>query len=180
MTLAAGAAAGGPAYPATRAAPSAAAAAGARREPSAATGSNAERAATLIRGLEASAAGDSSVIAEIYTDEVEGWSPSVRVSSAAELAIEIEDRDEAFSDIELAFAPVDVAGDQACVEWTMFATHSGPLSVNDDDVCIDATGARLTLHGITVAEFDGDRIRSFRQYWDEAELLAQIGILADD
>jgi len=39
---------------------------------------------------------------------------------------------------------------------------------------------RCSLHGVTVAEFEGDRIRSFRQYWDEAEVLAQIGLLTDD
>jgi hypothetical protein len=33
---------------------------------------------------------------------------------------------------------------------------------------------RLTLRGVTIAEFAGDRIRSFRQYWDEGELLAQV------
>jgi ketosteroid isomerase-like protein len=143
------------------------------------TGTSAERAATLIRGLEASVTGDSTVVAEIYTDDVEGWSPSMYVSSAAELAIELEDREDAFSDIELACASLDVAGDRACVEWMMTATHSGPIAI-DDDVALEPTGLRLTMHGITVAEFDGDRICSFRQYWDEAELLDQIGLLSED
>ena len=52
-------------------------------------------------------------------------------------------------------------------------THSGPLMI-DDDVVIDPTGLRVTLVGVTVAEFDGDRIRSFRQYWDEAALREQM------
>lgn len=142
-------------------------------------GSNTDRAATLIRGLQASANGDSSVVAELYTSDVKGWAPALHVSSAAELAIELEDREDAFSDVELAFAPLDVGGDRACVEWMMTATHSGALVI-DDETSIEPTGARLTLHGVTVAEFDGDRICSFRQYWDEAELLAQIGLLSDD
>ena len=50
----------------------------------------------------------------------------------------------------------------------------------DDDVAIEPSGLRFTLHGVTVAEFDGNRICRFRQYWDEAELLAQIGLLPDD
>jgi hypothetical protein len=138
-----------------------------------------ERAGALMRGLVAGVNGDSSVIAEIYTDDVKGWSPAMHVSSAAELAIELEDRDEAFSDVELAFAPLDVRGGRAAVEWTMTATHSGPIVV-DDTTSIAASGARVTLHGVTVAEFDGDRIRSFRQYWDEGELLAQVGALPAD
>ena len=138
--------------------------------------SNAERAATLVRALEASIVGDSTVIAELYTDDVRGWAPALTVSSAAELAVEFEDRDGAFSDIELDVSPFDVADDRACVEWIVNLTHSGPLEL-DDDIVIDPTGKRVSLHGITVAEFDGDRISSFRQYWDEVELLEQLSLL---
>jgi ketosteroid isomerase-like protein len=139
---------------------------------------NVERAATLIRALEASVTGDSSVVAELFTDDVRGWAPAVSVSSAAELAGELEDRDESFSDIELDVSPLDVGGDRAAVEWIVTLTHSGPLEV--DDVVIEPTGARVSLHGMTVAEFAGDKICSFRQYWDEVELLEQLALLADD
>ena len=135
--------------------------------------SNADRAATLVRALEASIIGDSSVVAELYTDDVKGWAPAISVSSAAELTAELDDRTGAFSDIELEVSPFDVAGDRACVEWTVSLTHSGPLEL-DDDVVVDATGLRVSLHGVTVAEFTGDRIASFRQYWNEGELLAQL------
>ena len=59
-----------------------------------------QRTATLVRALEASVAGDSSVIAEIYADDVKGRAPAFSISSAAELAVEFEDRDGAFSEIE--------------------------------------------------------------------------------
>lgn len=101
---------------------------------------NVERAATLIRALEASVTGDSSVVSEIFTDDVRGWAPAMSVSSAAELAVELEDREDAFSDIELDVSPLDVGGDRAAVEWIVTLTHSGPLDV--DDVVIEATGAR--------------------------------------
>jgi hypothetical protein len=138
--------------------------------------SNAERAATLVRALEASIVGDSTVIAELYTDDVKGWAPALAVSSAAELAVELEDRDGAFTDVELDVSPFDVAGDRACVEWVVTLTHSGPLEL-DHDVVLDPTGARVSLHGVTVAEFVGDRIASFRQYWNEGELLEQLPLL---
>jgi ketosteroid isomerase-like protein len=137
--------------------------------------SNAERAAVLVRGIEASIAGDSAVIAELYTEDVRGWSPALSISSAAELAVEFEDRGDAFTDLELDASPLDVSGECACIEWIATGTHSGPLVV-DDDVVIEATGVRFRLHGVTVAEFEGDRIRSFRQYWDEAELITQLGL----
>ena len=62
---------------------------------------SAERTATLVRALEASVAGDSSVISELYVDDVQGRAPAMSISSAAELAVEFEDRDGAFSEIEL-------------------------------------------------------------------------------
>jgi ketosteroid isomerase-like protein len=67
-------------------------------------------------------------------------------------------------------------GERACAEWIVTLTHSGPLHI-DDDTTIDPTGLRVTLHGVTVAEFAGDKIASFRQYWDEVELLEQLALL---
>ena len=137
---------------------------------------NAERAATLVRALEASITGDSSHVAELYVDDVKGWAPAMSVSNAAELAVELEDRDGAFSDIDLDVSPFDVSGERACVEWVVSLTHTGPLEI-DDDTVIDPTGLRVTLHGVTVAEFVGDKIAAFRQYWDEVELLEQLALL---
>jgi hypothetical protein len=139
-------------------------------------GSSADRAAVLVRGIEASVCGDSSVIADLYTTDVRGWSPALQVSSAAELGVEFEDRDEAFSDIELELSPLDAAGDHACVEWVATLTHSGPIVV-DPDLVIKPTGRRISLRGVTIADFDGDRICAFRQYWDEVSLIDQLGLL---
>jgi ketosteroid isomerase-like protein len=135
-----------------------------------------ERAATLIRAIEAAVIGDASGVDDLFTEEVVGWSPPVRVSSLAELAVELEDREDAFSDLELEVHPVAVDGDRACVEWVASATHSGPYLL-DDDVAIPATGRRVILRGASVADFSGDRIRSFRHYWDEVTLLDALGLL---
>jgi ketosteroid isomerase-like protein len=142
-------------------------------------GSSADRAAVLVQAIEATVTGDSRVVRDLYTDDVQGWSPVMTVSSAAELAVELEDRQEAFTDIELDVTPLDVGADQACVEWVATATHSGPLVV-DEDVMIGPTGGRFTLRGITVADFDGDRIRAFRQYWDEVSLLEQLELIPSE
>ena len=139
-------------------------------------GSSADRAAVLVQAIEATVTGDSRVVRELYADDVQGWSPVMTVSSAAELAVELEDRQEAFTDIELDVTPLDVGDDQACVEWIATATHSGPLVI-DEDVVIEPTGGRFTLQGVTVADFEGDRIRAFRQYWDEVSLLEQLQLL---
>ena len=50
----------------------------------------------------------------------------------------------------------------------------------DDELVIEPTGIRVTLHGTTIAEFEGEKISSFRQYWDEIELLEQLAPLPED
>ncbi len=61
----------------------------------------------------------------------------------------------------------------------MTLTHSGRLEM-DEAVVVEPTGIRVTLHGTTIAEFDGAKISSFRQYWDESELLEQLAPLPED
>jgi hypothetical protein len=103
---------------------------------------------------------------DVYTDDVRAWTPAICTSSLAELMAEFDRRDDAFSDIELGVAPLEVGGDYACAEWSVTMTHTGQLAV-DRGRMVKPTGARVTLHGIAVAEFRGDRICSLRQYWDE-------------
>jgi ketosteroid isomerase-like protein len=137
----------------------------------------AARAATLERALRASIEGDGSVVGELYTDDVRVWAPALSVSSARELAEEFERRDDTFSGIELDVFPLAVRGDYACAEWTVTMTHSGRLALSDGLV-VEPTGIRVTINGATVAEFEGDRICSLRQYWDEFGVLEQLGLLS--
>jgi hypothetical protein len=134
--------------------------------------SNVHRAALVTGALEAGLIGDSTIVAELFTDDVCGWAPGMSWSSAVELAIELEDRGSAFSDLELVVAPLDVSGDAAAVEWVVTLTHSGAMETEHER--FRPTGARVTLHGITVAEFAGDKICVFRQYWDQTELTDQL------
>lgn len=135
-----------------------------------------ERGAFLVRAIEATVAGDSTSVRELFTEDVVAWSPTVSVTSRVELAVEMEDHEDAFSEIEVRTCPVVTVGERAWVEWVATATHSGPLAVGHG-VYLDPTGRRVTLRGVTVADFDGARIRAVRHYWDELELLAQLGVL---
>jgi ketosteroid isomerase-like protein len=141
--------------------------------------SNAERATTLEQALRAGLDGDGSTIRELCTEDVMAWTPALSASSITELAAELERRDNAFSDIELEVAPLDVGGDYACAEWSVSMTHSGPLLLAGGEV-VEPTGTRITLNGATVAEFRGDRICSVRQYWDELAVFEQLGLMPDD
>jgi ketosteroid isomerase-like protein len=141
--------------------------------------SNAARAATLVRALRAAIEGDSSVVAELFTHDVKVWGPAMTAASSSELAAEFGRRDDAFSHIALDVAPLDVSGDFACAEWWVTMTHSGQL-VLADGMTIEPTGVGIRLNGATVAEFQGERICSLRQYWDELAVLEQLGVLSEE
>ena len=113
----------------------------------------------------------------MFTDDVRAWTPALSTSSLSELIDELDRRDDAFSDIELDVVPLDVGGAYACVEWTVDMTHSGTITLADRT--LEPSGIRVTLHGVTVAEFHGERICSLRQYWDEFAVLEQLGVMTE-
>lgn len=141
--------------------------------------SNAGRATTLMRALRASIGGDGDAVRDLYTEDVKAWAPSSSATSLTELLAEIDRRDQAFSDVEVDVEPLDVGGDYACAEWSVTMTHTGPLTLAGGEV-VEPTGARITVHGATIAEFRGDQICSLRQYWDELGVFEQIGLMPDD
>jgi ketosteroid isomerase-like protein len=138
--------------------------------------SSAARADVLTRALQASVAGDRHMVSDTYTEDVRTWTPASSTASLRELMTQFERRDDAFSDIELEVAPLDVSGEFACVEWTVTMTHTGRLAVADGRV-VEPTGLRIALQGVTVAEFRADRICALRQYWDEFSVFDQLGLL---
>ena len=142
---------------------------------------NEERGARLARAIVASINADTNQMRGLFTDDVIASGPAIRASSRAELAAEIERQVGAFSDRKVTVAPLDVAGEQACVEWVASGVHSGPFSVeHEQNVVVEATGRRVRIRAVSVAEFDGDQICSFRSYWDTAALLQDLGALSQD
>jgi predicted ester cyclase len=137
---------------------------------------NGERALVLTRALEKSFDHDASV-GDLYTDDVRAWTPAVSTSSLSELLAEVGRRDDAFSDVHVEVTALDVGGEFACAEWTVSMTHTGPFTLAAGSV-VEPTGNRLTLYGVTVAEFSGARICSLRQYFDRLSLLEQLGLLS--
>jgi ketosteroid isomerase-like protein len=140
---------------------------------------NAKRADTLRRAIRAGISGDRATLEQLYTDDVKAWTPAHAASSRAELLAELERRDDAFSDVEIDVTTLDVGGDYACAEWRVTMTHSGPLTLRDA-AAIEPTDLRITVNGVTVAEFDGDRICALRQYWDELAVYEQLGLAGAD
>ena len=142
----------------------------ARRE----SGSTA-RAEQLSRAILATISGDASRLNELFTHDVVGSGPATSVSSRAELTLDIEERAHTFVDVEVALAPLDVSGPQACVEWVASGVHAGPLVLDESRVGVPVpTGRRVRVRAVTVADFEGDRICAFRSYWDDLSLLEEL------
>ncbi len=139
--------------------------------------SSSRRATVLVEALRAAFDRDQEALSGLLTDDVRIWAPLRSVSSLGELVSELEDRDDAFSDAAAEVTALEVGGDYACAEWTVTMTHTGPLKV-PGGVVMGPTGARVVIHGASVAEFRGERICSLRQYWDELPALEEICSLA--
>jgi ketosteroid isomerase-like protein len=136
----------------------------------------AARADVLRDAMLAAVTGDKALIERAYTEDVTGWSPVLEVVSRDDLTADLRGRGGAFSDIEVVLDPVDAVGDKLIAEWRLAATHTGLLAL-DEELAVEPTGRRVELRGVVIAEFEGDRIRQFRQYWNEVELLDGLGLL---
>jgi ketosteroid isomerase-like protein len=119
-------------------------------------------------------AGDASVDLEtLFTDDVVGWSPYATVSGLAAMAALSALREEAFSNVVITFRGLDEVGNKAFAEWLVQADHTGPYVLGEDAV-LEATGRHVQLPGVTVADFRGGKIRSYRTYFDDISLIEQL------
>jgi ketosteroid isomerase-like protein len=131
------------------------------------------RSEVLQRALKACVAGDADALPELFTDDVSGWSPQMHVSSLDELKETVASREEALSDVGIEINSLDVFGNKGFVEYRLNAVFSGPFAL-DEDTVVEPTGEKILLGAALVAEFSGDKISAFRNYFDDASLLEQM------
>lgn len=127
----------------------------------------------LMKALEAEAKGEFDDLDSLFTEDVVGWSPYASVSGLAELAILAALREAVFSNAVLLFRGLDEVGNKAYAEWVMEADHTGPL-VLGEGAELEATGQHVQLPGVTVADFRGGKISSYRTYFDDVSVIEQL------
>jgi len=127
----------------------------------------------LLKALEAEIGGASVDPATLFTDDVVGWSPIATVSGLTDLDELAADRETTFSNVVIMFRGLDEVGNKAVAEWLIEADHTGPMVLGEDAV-LEATGRRVRMAGVTVADFRGEKIRSFRTYFDDVSLIEQM------
>jgi steroid delta-isomerase-like uncharacterized protein len=82
---------------------------------------------------------------------------------------------QAFPDAAGAVTSAVASGDNAALEVTWTGTHTGPLVTAGGT--IPASGKRQQTPGAIFFTFDGNKIKSMRQYFDSLTLMKQIGAL---
>jgi hypothetical protein len=132
-----------------------------------------DRGAVLRRALETLLGGDGAGVCEMFAADVSCWSPNLLVSSKDELVAALAVSDDVLTEVELTVGSVEVVGDKAIAEWVVSGMFARPFLL-DDDVLIEPNGRRLTVAGVTVAEFAGEKIRRLRTYFDDAAFLEQM------
>jgi hypothetical protein len=131
------------------------------------------RSQVLRSALEACIVGDVDALPELFTADVSGWGPHMLVSSLDELSETVASREDALSDVGIQIDSLDVFGNKGFVEYRLNAVFSGPF-VLDKETVIEPTGGKILLGAALVAEFTGDKISAFRNYFDDASLLEQM------
>jgi hypothetical protein len=127
----------------------------------------------LLKALEAEVGAEQVDPGTLFTDDVVGWSPIASVSGLTALSELAALRDVAFSNVVISFRGLDEVGNKAFAEWLIEADHTGPLVLSEGAV-LEPTGRRVQLAGVTVADFRGGKIRSYRTYFDDISLIEQI------
>jgi predicted ester cyclase len=82
---------------------------------------------------------------------------------------------EAFPDLRLEVAQLLSEGQTAAAEGTLTGTHNGVLRTPGGDV--PATGRSVKLRWAAVYATDGDTLKSEHLFFDQMDLLGQLGLL---
>ena len=82
-------------------------------------------------------------------------------------------REIAFTNPVILVRSLDEVGNKAFAEWVVEADHTGPFVLSEDAI-VEATGRRVSMAGVTVADFRDGKIRSFRSYFDDLSLIEQV------
>ena len=77
----------------------------------------------------------------------------------------------AFPDARFTVEDRIVEGDKLVARWTMRGTHHGAFAG------VPATGKQVTVTGISIHRFEGDKIHESWDYYDALGLMQQLGAI---
>ena len=124
------------------------------------------------RAVRAIVAGDAGSV-DLFTEDVVGDSPNMRVRSRSELECQLLDRAGALTNIELTIDSVEIMGSVVTAVWSMSADHSGEVLFNEDEL-YEPSGRRVHLSVRSIIQLRGGLICAIRNDYDDEDLFNQV------
>jgi ketosteroid isomerase-like protein len=130
----------------------------------------------LDRMTKAMVNGDAVLLADCYAEDAVVVTPDVGEVRGRDSVVEyFRTFMEAFSDVGWEEIQLHETGNVAIDEGYFTGTHTAPLA-NPGGEAIPATGRRVRLRECDVAVIDDGRLTSHRMYFDQMELMTQLGL----
>ena len=134
--------------------------------------------ADRVRKLNAAVnAHDLNPIGDMYAEDAELVWPGLGAIKGRQAVVDFYARIlGAFPDIEVTIKRILQQGDAVAVEYTSVGTNGGPLPLPSGD--LPATNKKVTIEAASVGTADSSgRIKFQREYFDQVEILAQLGLM---
>jgi steroid delta-isomerase-like uncharacterized protein len=119
---------------------------------------------------------DYSGVASFYATDAVHVDTAGRHEGREAIGAYFEEADKPFTDISMETAQIIEEGDVLVVEWVWRATNTGPLTMPDGTE-IPATHKAVELAGVSVSSIRDGKITSQRDYFDNATVMSQLGLM---
>ena len=115
-------------------------------------------------------------VASFYASDAVHVDAAGRHEGREAIGAYFEGADRPFSDITMETPRVIEEGPLLAVEWLWRATHTGPMPAPDGTE-IPATHRAMELPGVSILFVKDGKITSQRDYFDNASVMSQLGLL---
>jgi ketosteroid isomerase-like protein len=130
--------------------------------------------AILDRYVERYNAGDLDAVMDLYAEDAVQFMPDGFYEGRGAIRERLTRELAGLSDLVWAVESFVEDGDEFADEWSVVATHSGPIRLPDGSE-IPPTGNRIELRGMEYVRVHDGEIVVDNLYYDNAGLLAQLG-----
>ena len=100
--------------------------------------------------------------------------PTGQVRQAAAHRPRIAEMHAAAPDLHFTITQMLGEGDFVAVQWTARGTHQHPIANLTDKFAGPPTGKTVTLTGVFLFRFEGDKLAEYWAHWDRHHLLEQV------
>lgn len=120
---------------------------------------------------------DATALTANETPDIEFEAPGVRLRGREQVAEFFATYWRAFPDAQVTLRNRVIDGPTVVSENVLAGTHAGPLRTPQGDIA--PTGRRVESHGIAVQRVQAGLVASEHLYFDQLEMLAQLGVLPE-